>query len=53
MAYQWGKKNNSLSNNSDQDRPNQFASRPFIFRREREQTPQEPRKLSDTISRKK
>ncbi|HLP88950.1 MAG TPA: DUF4157 domain-containing protein [Nostocaceae cyanobacterium] len=50
MAYQWGKKNNSHSNTSDQDRPNQFASRPFIFRPEQEQKPQEPRPISDGSS---
>ncbi|HLP88808.1 MAG TPA: DUF4157 domain-containing protein [Nostocaceae cyanobacterium] len=50
MAYQWGKRNNSHGNNSDQDRPNQFASRPFIFRTEREQETPEPRKLSDESS---
>ncbi|HLP91052.1 MAG TPA: DUF4157 domain-containing protein [Nostocaceae cyanobacterium] len=47
MAYQWGKRNNYHGNNSDQDRPNQFASRPFIVRPpEQEKTPQEPRTLS-------
>ncbi|HLP90707.1 MAG TPA: hypothetical protein VK184_19270 [Nostocaceae cyanobacterium] len=50
MTYQWGKRNNSHGNNSDQDRPNQFASRPFSVPTKREQETAEPRKLPDESS---